>query len=588
MDNKRYTSAKNAQIIISLLKQYGVSKVIASPGTQNMSLVTSMQRDIFFEIYSAPDERSAAYMACGLAAESGQPVVLSCTGATASRNYIPGLTEAFYRHLPVIAITSTERVNKVGHNIPQIIDRSVIPCDIAKISVRAIAVTSEDEEWECVIQVNKALAEIHHHGCGPVHINLEKENDRDFSSQAIPCYRRIFRHTAEETNLPSLPAGRIALFMGAHTTFSSSDAKALDEFCACHDAVVFCDHCSGYYGEYAAHLSLVASQERYDSHVLSVDLLICMGEISGDYYLQGKLGRMVKDVWRVNEDGLIKDPFKKVTHVFEMCESTFLSHYTRANYTKRNDQLLACYSEYDKVYKLIPELPFSNIWMAKTMAPKIPKNSVMCYGILNSLRAWNFFRLPENVSASSNVGGFGIDGGLSTLIGESLANPNKLYFGVFGDLAFFYDFNSLGNRHIGCNLRILLVNNSKGSEFRLYSHPASQLGNDADTFIAAAGHYGNGSPTLVKHYVEDLGFDYISARTKEEFILAIDIFTHPNQRQHPLLLETFTRSENESSALQRLNYILVSPENKRKEMVKKVFGDKTVHTAKRIVNNLLK
>lgn len=98
-----------------------------------MSLVTSMQRDSFFEMYSAPDERSAAYMACGLSAESGEPVVLSCTGATASRNYVPGLTEAFYRHLPVIAITSTERINKVGQNIPQIIDRSILQCDIAKL-----------------------------------------------------------------------------------------------------------------------------------------------------------------------------------------------------------------------------------------------------------------------------------------------------------------------------------------------------------------------------------------------------------------------------------------------------------------------
>ena len=118
-NNAFFTSARNAQIVIYLLKAHNIRKVIASPGTQNMSLVTSMQRDSFFEMYSAPDERSAAYMACGLSSESGEPVVLSCTGATASRNYVPGLTEAFYRHLPVIAITSTERINKVGQNIPR-------------------------------------------------------------------------------------------------------------------------------------------------------------------------------------------------------------------------------------------------------------------------------------------------------------------------------------------------------------------------------------------------------------------------------------------------------------------------------------
>ena len=50
-------------------------------------------QDSWFEMYSSVDERSAAYMACGMAAESGEVVVLSCTGATASRNYVSGLTE---------------------------------------------------------------------------------------------------------------------------------------------------------------------------------------------------------------------------------------------------------------------------------------------------------------------------------------------------------------------------------------------------------------------------------------------------------------------------------------------------------------
>ena len=112
MDNTvfHYTAVRNTQIVLYLLKAHGIRKVVASPGTQNMSLVLSMQQDAFFEMYSAADERSAAYIACGLAAESGEPVVLSCTGATASRNYVPGLTEAYYRHLPVVAITSTQRI----------------------------------------------------------------------------------------------------------------------------------------------------------------------------------------------------------------------------------------------------------------------------------------------------------------------------------------------------------------------------------------------------------------------------------------------------------------------------------------------
>ena len=94
-NNHFYTSERSVQILISLLKQHGIKKVVASPGTTNITLVASLQQDDWFNMYSSVDERSAAYIACGMAAESGEPVVLTCTGATASRNYLPGLTEAY-------------------------------------------------------------------------------------------------------------------------------------------------------------------------------------------------------------------------------------------------------------------------------------------------------------------------------------------------------------------------------------------------------------------------------------------------------------------------------------------------------------
>ena len=96
-----YTDERNVQILIALLKKHGTKHIVASPGSTNVTFVGSVQQDSFFEIYSCVDERSAAYMACGLAAEIMQPVVLSCTGATASRNYFPALTEAYYRKLPI-------------------------------------------------------------------------------------------------------------------------------------------------------------------------------------------------------------------------------------------------------------------------------------------------------------------------------------------------------------------------------------------------------------------------------------------------------------------------------------------------------
>ena len=124
-----YTNEKNVLILISLLKAYGIKRIIVSPGTTNFTFVGSIQNDTDFELYSSADERSAAYMACGMAAESGEPVVITCTGATASRNYMPALTEAYYRKLPVIAIMAHCGVDFIGNLRPQQIDRRISPTD---------------------------------------------------------------------------------------------------------------------------------------------------------------------------------------------------------------------------------------------------------------------------------------------------------------------------------------------------------------------------------------------------------------------------------------------------------------------------
>src|SRR5690554_5304915 len=202
-----YTNEKNAQIVISLLKKHGIKKVVVSPGATNVTFVASVQQDPFFEIYSSVDERSAAYIACGLSAESDEPVVLSCTGATASRNYMPGLTEAFYRKLPILTLTSTQVISKVGHHIAQVTDRSVVPNDIVKHSVYLPLVKDDDDLWNCEIKVNKAILELFRQGGGPVHINLATSYSTDYSIKELPKYRVIHRITSNYDSYPELPKG---------------------------------------------------------------------------------------------------------------------------------------------------------------------------------------------------------------------------------------------------------------------------------------------------------------------------------------------------------------------------------------------
>ncbi|WP_165741597.1 thiamine pyrophosphate-binding protein, partial [Pseudoalteromonas sp. Z1A6] len=564
------TKEKNAQIIISLLKAHGIRIIVASPGTTNVALIGSIQNDPYFTIYSSVDERSAAYLACGLAEESGEPVVISCTGATASRNYAPGLTEAYYRKLPVLAITSMQQLGRVGHNVAQVIDRSVIQNDVAKYSVELPVVKDAEDLWDCEIKVNIAILELKRNGGGPVHINLPTTYSLPFENKELPKYRVINRISIDD-EMPEL-LGRVAVFVGAHKKWSEDETQALDKFCELNNAVVFCDHTSGYKGKFRLLFSLVATQDAMEISQFKPDVMIHIGEVSGDYASIALAG---KSVWRVSEDGEVRDPFRKLRYIFDMKEKDFFTIYGRNLEPVSNHTLSyfdECRQALEAVRSNLPELPISNIWVASQIAHKIPRDSILHLGILNSLRSWNFFDVPQSVSTSSNVGGFGIDGVLSTLIGSSLAKPNKLNFCVLGDLAFFYDMNVMGNRHVGRNLRILIINNGKGTEFRQYNHHAAYFGEGADQLIAAAEHYGNKSSTLVKNYAENLGFEYLSAKTKDEFSLSADIFLDDKITDRPIVFEVFTDSDEESKALELIRNIAEDRAFKIKKKAKKMLG----------------
>lgn len=582
-NTKFYTTERNAQIVISLLKSKGIKRVIASPGTTNISVVGSMMNDSHFIMYSAPDERSAAYMACGMAADLGEPVVVTCTGATASRNYLPGLTEAYYRKLPVIALTSSLHVGRSGHLYPQFIDRTQQPVDSFKYSTQIYPIHSMEDEWQCVVKVNEALLELSRNGGGPVHINLMTVGEfADFSVKVLPAVCNIQRYCIDD-GLPIIDVQNVGIFIGSHTQFTQELQELIDTFCSKYNAVVFCDHTSGYKGQYRVLYAIAAFQSKPDKNIDNLDLLIHIGEVSGDYYTQNRL-RSAKSVWRVNEDGQIRDYFRHVTKVFQMSEMQFFSYYASGSSLCKNQRFLSCQKSLEEISQKMPQLPFSNIWIASVSHSLLPEKSKIHFGILNSLRSWNFFEIPNSVQSYCNVGGFGIDGILSTVLGASLASPQTLFFAVLGDLAFFYDMNSLANRHRGNNLRIMLINNGKGTEFRNYSHPGSKFEDRADDFIAAGGHYGNKSRNLVKHYAEDLGFKYLCAKDKEEYLEVIDTF-FANDSSSSIILEIFTNNEDESNALLAIHNILTTNGDQMKNAIKstatKLLGEQTIKSIRR-------
>jgi len=574
-----YTDDKNAQIVLALLKKYNIRKIVVSPGTMNVPIAMSVQKDIFFEVYSVIDERSAAYFATGLAFESGEPVVISCTGATASRNYLPALTEAYYRNLPIIALTSQGHKGDYSDLRPQQTNRSISQLDVKRISVNLPFIKDAEDERNSVLFVNKALTMATKRGGGPVHINLVA-NSLSFNTINLPDVQKIEYYQTEDlfsnecfSQLRNHLCGKkIGLLIGSHRKFLKQELEAIEKFIKTYDVVVFCDSTSNYHGKNKVLISVFC-----DLKIVNIkpDIIVDIGGITGNY----SISRLkCSEFWRVSEDGEIHQRLGNLKKQFDCLEYVFFNAlaYDQTE-TNKNNYYNAVMEKIGEV--IIPDLPLSNAFISLQMAKNLPEGSSLHLGILNSLRNMNFFELHDSIDSSCNVGGFGIDGAVSTLVGQSMGNKNRLYFGQLGDLAFFYDMNALGIRHISNNVRILLVNNGRGVEFRVNPAIDKQFGDELDEFIAAGRHYGS-----AKAWAESMGFEYFSASNKNEFLSLIDDFCSPDidKFSKPVLFEVFTTVKDEQDGLNLIRMANRPINGKLKNAVKQMLPAKALSAIKKL------
>lgn len=583
-----YSANRNVQLLIALLRAHGIRKVVASPGTTNMELVGSLQHDGSFEMYSCVDERSAAYMALGLSAETGEPVVITCTEATASRNYYPGLTEAYHRKLPILAVTGLHGYDEIGQLSPQVIDRSVSPLDAVRLKIRLSPVRSPEDERASILNITRAILELTRRGGGPVHLDLPWGGPKiDYSVQKlpeVPVIRRFF----PGDRLPPIETGdgqKVLVLAGGHREWTRAQTEALDRFCAVYDAAVLCDHASRYDGQYRVQATLLALQDVSYEVLRGIGLLIHIGEENTDDRLLQKLSQSVRTVWRVSPDGELRDPLRRLGAVFEMEEQAFFSAYSEGREARPAALLEAFRQTCREVRAKIPELPFSGLYAASRLSACLPAGSCVHLGCSDTIRAWNCFPLPEGVRSACNSGCRGIDGTLSSLVGASFAHPEKLYFGVMGDLTFFYDMTVLGSRHIGANLRVMVVNNDGGNIFRHQGHPSQRwLGREeADRYICAAGHFGGQSPTFVRDFAENLGFRYLTASDRESFERCLPDFASPDPAVRPVLFEVFTSADRDAEAFGLIEKTDQSGKGQAKEALRAVLGEQGAERLKRLL-----
>ncbi len=175
LGSKMKTVCKRTCLILAeLLHAYGVRHVVVSPGTRCAPVVTALHRRGLYVMMSVIDERSAAFVALGMASRMGEPVALVCTSGSAMLNYGSALAEAYYRNIPLIAITADRPAEWIDQLDGQTIRQHGALPNVFRKSVDIPVENGTDEQLFYINRLmNDALQAAVGSPSGPVQINVQ-------------------------------------------------------------------------------------------------------------------------------------------------------------------------------------------------------------------------------------------------------------------------------------------------------------------------------------------------------------------------------------------------------------------------------
>ena len=156
-----------------LLQERGIRHVIISPGSRNAPLIQLFTGHPGFVCYSIVDERSAGYVALGMARELKKPVAIVTTSGTAVLNLSPAVAEAFHQHIPLVVLTADRPLEKIPSFNNQVIDQEAPYYNFSKGFYQLPFELRTREELERALgAVGKLLEEAIRPLPGPVHVNI--------------------------------------------------------------------------------------------------------------------------------------------------------------------------------------------------------------------------------------------------------------------------------------------------------------------------------------------------------------------------------------------------------------------------------
>lgn len=552
--------------LVALLQAHGVRDVVLCPGSRNAPLVHALSHQLAgATCHSIIDERSAGFYALGLALATHRAVVVCCTSGTAVANLHPAVAEAYYQGVPLIVLSADRPERWIGQWAGQTLPQPELFGSLVRKAVHLPEPHTEEERWYCNRLINEALLAALAPLPGPVQINVPI-NDPGVSllpptlaehtpgssdrrpigmqpgrciQQLYPC--RIDAQAVEPLLQRLVTFERKMILVGqeswsAATSTGETFPQSLREQFLCigeslsNSPVSICSLDA-----------LLASLSEADRRALQPDLLITLG----GHIVSNKMKQYLRtypprETWHLSPDPTVVDLFCSLTEQIIAPIWPFLDTLAHGLAGLASSPYAGHWRE--RIDRLPSPTPrYSSLAVVGSLLSHLPEEPcVLHLANSSSVRYAELFRKPRRLLTLCNRGTSGIEGSLSTALGFARQRAEERHFIVIGDLSFFYDLNALGLPEVGSNVRVLLLNNQRGSIFQ--SLPTLEMDRLSQRYITAE------HQLQAQGWAESCGWEYLSVHEASELEETITYFVGPAER--PRLLEAFVSSEDEIAELQ--------------------------------------
>ncbi len=479
--------------IAEICAQKNIEHVILSPGSRCAPLTLAFARHPKINARTISDERSAAFIALGMAQQTKQTVAIICTSGSATYNYAPAVAEAYFQHIPLLILTADRPPEWIDQLDGQTIRQEGIYGNHVKKSYSLpVDTTHPDAQWQVTRIINEAINISQEFPPGPVHVNIpfrepfypekgEKiEYDKDVKIIALEKATYVLDEKVEAQLKDVLDDSRKILIVVGQQDSNVSLLKEVNDFSTRNSIPVIADVISNFQQTENAiiHQDVFLA---YADKSLAPDLLITFGKSVISKQLKIYLRKnKAKQHWHIQEAGDVADTFQSLTRIIRTTPEVFFQGIKNlSNTDEHQTNYLTWWKEKNDKYevaisKLFDNQEFGEFEAVKWALENLPKISNLHLANSMSVRYANYIGLKgKAINIYCNRGTSGIDGCTSTALGFAL-ETDEITTLITGDMAFFYDRNAFWNKYIPSNLRVIILNNQGGGIFGLIDGPSQQ------------------------------------------------------------------------------------------------------------------